>query len=100
MEARTAFHRPGASKRMAAVVLAALAALVLGGIGGYVVKTLTLRTLPTAVSAQSAASGFGTAWNYGNRRSGTQSIEGPAPAGLPTSTSFREPTIGRSGPQS
>lgn len=103
MEARTAFDGSAISKRMAAVVVAVLAAFMLGGIGGYLAKTLSLPTLPAAanvVSARPAASAFGSAWNYSTRRSGTQSIEGPAPAGLPASPSFREPTIGRSGPQS
>jgi hypothetical protein len=103
MEARAAFHGSAISKRMAAVVVAVLAAFMLGGIGGYLVKTLSLPAVSVAaniVAGQPGASGFGSAWNYSDRRSGTQSIEGPAPAGLPTSASFREPTAGRSGPQS
>ena len=103
MEARTAFHGSAISKRMAAVVVAVLAAFMLGGIGGYVVKTLSLPEVSVAasvVAGQPAESAYGSAWNYSTRRSGTQSIEGPAPAGLPTSASFREPTTGRSGPQS
>jgi hypothetical protein len=103
MEARTAFHGSAISKRMAAVIVAVLASFMLGGIGGYLVKTVSLPAVPVAanvVAGQPAASGFGSAWNYSDRRSGTQSIEGPAPSALPTSASFREPTAGRSGPQS
>jgi hypothetical protein len=103
MEARTAFRGSAISKRMAAVAVAVLAAFMLGGIGGYLVKTLSLPTVPVAANVavgQPAAAADGSASNYSSRRSGTQSIEGPAPAGLPTSVSFREPTAGRSGPQS
>jgi len=103
MEARTAFRGTRISKRMAAVVVAVLAAFLLGGVGGYLVKTMSLPTVTVAANVaagQPAASAYGSAWNYSNRRSGTQSIEGPAPAGLPISPAFREPTTGRSGPQS
>jgi hypothetical protein len=103
MQARAAFHGSAISKRMAAVVVAMLAAFTLGGIGGYLIKTVNVPAVPVAanvVAAQPAASGFGSAWNYSNRRSGTQTVEGPAPAGSPNSPSFRQPAVGRSGPQS
>jgi hypothetical protein len=103
MEARAAFHRSAISKSKVAIVFAVLAAFMLGSIGGYVFKTVSLPTLPAAanvLAGQPGASGYGSAWDYSTRRSGTQSIEGPAPAGLPTSGSFREPAAGRGGPQS
>jgi hypothetical protein len=87
---------------MALVVLAVLAAFALGGVGGYLVKALSLPAVAVAaqvVAAQPAASGPGSAWNYSNRHSGTQSIEGPAPSS-PAGAPFREPATGRTGPQS
>jgi hypothetical protein len=103
MEARSAFRGSAISKRMVVVVAAVLVALMLGGLGGYLVKTMGLPTSAvvthTAVG-QPDASGFGSAWNYSDRRGGNQSLEGPAPTASPTGASFREPTTGRSGPQS
>ena len=100
MEARTV------SKRMAAVVIAVLAAFLLGAAGGYAAKTLSLPSTslgPHIPTGLDGASGVGSAWNYNSRRSGTQAVDGPAPA--PASkpskgASFREPATGRGGPQS
>lgn len=103
MEARNAFRGSAISKGLVAVVAAVLVAFVLGGIGGYLVKTLSLPAAAVAAhseAGQPEAAGFGSAWNYSSRRSGTQSLEGPAPAASPTGASFREPTTGRTGPQS
>lgn len=103
MEARTVFRGSAISKRMVAVVVAVLATFMLGGVGGYLAKTLSLPASAVAahiVAGQPGASGFGSAWNYSTRRSGTQSVEGPAESGLPTSRTFTEPTAGRGGPKS
>ena len=102
MEARTALRGSGISKRVVAIVIAVLAAFVLGAAGGYVAKTVSLpaATSPSHILAgQSEASGVGSAWNYSNLRHGTQSIEGPAPASASAGVSFREPSTGRGGPQ-
>jgi hypothetical protein len=84
-----------------AALATVLAALLLAAIGGFLVKTLSpAAAAPAAhILAGQSAAGYGSAWNYSVRRSGTQSVEGPAPADSPTSA-FREPTPGRSGPQS
>jgi len=102
MEAGKAFRGSAISRSMVAMVAAALVAFVLGGIGGYLIKTLSLpaSALAPQVVTQPAAAEIGSAWNYSNRHSGTQSLEGPAPTTSPTGASFREPTTGRSGPQS
>ncbi len=103
MEARAAFHGSAISKKMAAIVLAVLAAFMLGGIGGYLVRALSQPAASVAANVaagQPLASGYGSAWDYSTRRSGTQSLERPAPSASPASPSFREPATGRSGPQS
>jgi hypothetical protein len=103
MEASKAFRGSAISRSLVVAVAAVLFAFVLGGIGGYLVKTLSLPASALArqvVTVQPAAAAVGSAWNYSNRHSGTQSLEGPAPAASPTGASFREPTTGRSGPQS
>jgi hypothetical protein len=103
MEARTAFRGSAISRSMVAVVAALLAALALAAMGGLLSKTLSMpAAAPTKhiVAGQPGASGFGSAWNYSTQRSGTQTVEGPAPAGLSTSVSFREPGSRRGGPQS
>jgi len=85
-----------------AAVIAVLTAFVLGVLGGYLFKASSLPAAAVAAQAiaeQPAAAGPGSAWNYGNRRSGTQSIEGPALTS-PSSAPFREPATGRTGPQS
>lgn len=102
MESRTALRRAGISWRAAAVVVAVLVAFALGGAGGYVMKTLSLPASAATlqvVSGQSTVARPGSAWNYSNRRSGTQSAEGPAPAS-PAGAPFRQPGTGRTGPQS
>jgi hypothetical protein len=90
MEARTAFRGPAISKSSAAVVAAVLAALMLGGGGGYMVKTWSLpaRAVAPHIVAGADVSGFGTAWNYSTRRSGTQIVDGPAVAATLTATSI------------
>jgi hypothetical protein len=103
MEATTALRGPRISRRMVAVVIAVLAAFVLGAAGGYVAKTVSLQTPGAAshiVAGQIGGSGLGSAWNFSNLRHGTQSIEGPAPSDVSSSASFREPATGRGGPQS
>ena len=104
MEARAALHGSVISKSMVAVLTAVLAAFLLGGFGGYAVKSLSLPPAAAqhhVLAGQTAASDFGSAWNFSTQRSGTQTIEGPAPVvELPTTASFREPSTGRGGPQS
>jgi hypothetical protein len=102
MEARAALRGSGISKRTVAVVIAVLAAFVVGAAGGYIAKTVSLPAATTAshiLAGQTETSGFGSAWNYSNLRHGTQTIEGPAPASASDGTSFREPSTGRGGPQ-
>jgi hypothetical protein len=83
MEARATFRESAASKNGIAVVIALVITFLLGGSGGYLAKSLSL---PSATSAgrteviQLGASEPGSAWNYSSRQSGTQSVEGPAPA--------------------
>jgi hypothetical protein len=83
MEARATFRESAVSKNVIAVVAALVITFLLGGSGGYLVKSLSL---PSATSAAHSAvirlgaSEPGSAWNYSNRKSGTQSVEGPAPA--------------------
>lgn len=101
MVARTAFPGSGISKGMVAVLVAVLAALMLGAAGGYLAKTMSLPTASIAahvVAGQPGASGYGSAWNYSTRRSGTQSVEGPVPEAAP-SAKFREPGSRLGGPQ-
>lgn len=102
MEARRAFHGSGNSKDTVVAIVALLVALVLLVMGGLLFKTLsTAATPPNQVfTGQPAASGPGSAWNYSNRRSGTQTVEGPASTAASTGASFREPGSKRGGPQS
>ena len=100
MEARTAFRGSAISRGTVAMIALLLAALVLAAIGGLVVKTLSVPAAAAAkhtVAGQSGGTGFGSAWNYSTQRSGTQTVEGPAPSAAPT---FREPGSLRGGPQS
>jgi hypothetical protein len=66
MEARTTVRGSAISKGMVAVVIAVLAAFVLGALGGYAAKTMSL---PAATAtghvlvAQPATSGFDSVWN-------------------------------------
>lgn len=102
METRTALRRAGISFQTVAVVIAMLAAFALGGAGGYLVKTLSLpaaAAVAQVVTGQPTVARPGSAWNYSNRRSGTQSVEGPVPPS-PSNPSFRPPATGRTGPQS
>lgn len=102
METRTALRGSAISKSKVAVVAAVLAAFMLGGTGGYLIKTLTLPAATAAqhiVQGQPGGSGYGSAWNYSSLRSGTMSVEGPAPAESSFTPKFREPGTGRSGPQ-
>jgi hypothetical protein len=99
MEARATFRESTVSKNVVAVVLALVITFLAGGTGGYLVKSLSLPAATSAahiVAGQPGASGPGTAWNYSVRRSGAQSVEGPALV----NASFRAPASGRSGPQS
>jgi hypothetical protein len=103
MEARTAFRGSAISRGMVAVLAALLAALVLVAIGGLLIKTMSLPGAAPAkhmVAGQPGASGIGSAWNYGTQRSGTQTVEGPAPTASSTEAPFREPGSQRGGPQS
>lgn len=105
MEVRTAFDRSAISKGVLATIAAVVTALILGAVGGYFVKTVTLSvSVPGlaahVVAAQPAASGFSSVSDYRPLHSGAQPVAEPAPSGLPAGASFREPTAGRSGPQS
>ena len=94
MEARRSFQGSANSRHIAAAVVALLAALVLVVIGGLIVKTLSApAAAPASHSAagQPDASGYGSAWNYVIRRSGTQSVEGPASTAPSTGSTFHAP---------
>ena len=84
MEARAAFREPGISKKSVLFVFALIAALILGVTGAYVLKASSSAAAApathTLVLGQYSAGGDGSAWNFGNQRSGTQSVEGPAAA--------------------
>jgi hypothetical protein len=101
MEARTTLRGTGFPRGMVAVVLAVLAAFLLGGAGGYVAKTLSLPAAPVPVhivAGQPGASEAGSAWNYSTRRSGSQTVGGPAVSPAP-SAPVQEPGSERSGNQ-
>ncbi len=107
MEARIALRASAISRSTAAVVAAVLAAFVLGGTGGYLLKALSLPVAPPiappiahSAAEWPAALEPGSAWSYRTQRAGTMSVEGPAPATLTTSASFREPGSRRGGSQS
>jgi cell division protein FtsN len=103
MEARRAFRGSAISRNMVAIVAAVLAAFLLGATGGYLARTLSLPVAATAthvLAGLPGASAPGSAWNYSNQHSRTQTVEGPARAGSSASASFREPGSGRGGPQS
>ena len=90
-------------RRMVAVVVAVMAAFVLGAFGGYLFKALTISAVAgtgQVFGAQPGASEPGSAWNYSGRRSGTQSFDDPAPTSSPSTAPFRQPANGRTGPQS
>ena len=102
MEARKAFRGSVVSTGTMVALVAVLAAFMLGGIGGYVVKALSRPVSAVTahvVTVTTAPSEFGSAWNYRVRRGGTQSVEGPPPAMLPA-VEPRESSPWRSGPQS
>ena len=102
MEARRAFRRSSISKSMVAAFATVLAALMLAAVGGYLVKTLSLAAAAPAphILAGQSVPGYGSVSDYGVRHGGTRSVEGATPVDSPTSAHFREPTAGRSGPQS
>jgi hypothetical protein len=103
MEARRAFHGQAISRNVVVVIAALLAALVVVAMGGLLVKTLTVPAAAPAkqqLAVQPGTLGIGSAWNYSTRRSGTQTVEGPAPTASSTGSSFREPGNLRAGPQS
>jgi hypothetical protein len=83
MEARAAFREPGISKKAVAFVFALMAALILGVTGAYVLRAASASGAAAPghvlMLGQYSAGGDGSAWNFSNRRSGTQSVEGPAP---------------------
>jgi hypothetical protein len=83
MEARATFRESTVSKSAVAIIVALLAAFLLGGTGGYIVKSLTLTSSTSAghtAVIQVRASEPSSAWNESNRRSGTQTVEGAVPA--------------------
>jgi len=90
----------GLTRTTLALVGAVLAALVLGGAAGYVARGFALPTgaVPTHSSVRVLAGAGGPAVGYTTRRSGTQTVEGPAPGGT-SSAASREPGSGRTGPQ-
>jgi hypothetical protein len=101
VEARTTLRGTGFPKGMVAVVVAVLAAFLLGGAGGYVAKTLSLPAAPAPahiVAGQPGASEAGTAWNYSSRRGGNQAIGGPETSAAP-SAPVQQPGARRSGNQ-
>lgn len=96
MEARAAFRQPGISKKSVLFVFAVIAALILGVTGAYMLKAsssaVAAPATHTLVLGQYAG-GDGSAWNFDNRRNGTQSVEGPAAA----ATTAPQKSGGRSG---
>jgi hypothetical protein len=83
---------------MVVVLIAIVAAFVLGGVGGYTAKTLSLPATSPAyhvVAGQGGASGTGLNSAYSTRRGGNLSVEGAAPA----AASYREPGSRQGGPQ-
>lgn len=96
MEARTAFRGAGISKRMAAVVVAGLLALVLVAAGGFLAKATNR---PIAPATHVVAGQSGSAWTYGNGRRGTSWIEATASANASLIGSFHEPGTRRGGTQ-
>ena len=102
MEASTAFRRSAVSRKTVLVIAGLLAALLLGGVGGYFVRTWTLPAVAPAAhatAAGSAAAESGSAWDYGNRRHGTQALEGPEAPAWPAPSRLREPGSRHGGPQ-
>jgi hypothetical protein len=102
MEASTAFRKSAVSKTVVAVIAGLLAAMLLGGVGGYLVRTWTLPVVVPAqhaAAASSAAPEAGSAWDYSSRRHGTQSVDGPEAQGSRASSGFREPGSRSGGPQ-
>jgi len=103
MEARLAWRASTISRSTVAVVAAVLAAFMLGGTGGYLLKTFSLPVaapITHSVAEWPAVLEPGSAWNYRTQRAGTMSVEGPAPTTLLTGASYREPGSRRAGPQS
>ena len=96
MQARTAFRGAGISKRMAAVVVAVLLALVLVAAGGFLAKATNR---PIAPATHFVAGQSGSTWTYGNGRSGTSWIEEPETASASLIGSFHEPGTRRGGNQ-
>ncbi|HYM65722.1 MAG TPA: hypothetical protein VEW68_00365 [Patescibacteria group bacterium] len=89
MEARATFGRPAISKMVWAIVALAAAGL-LGGSGAYALKAATSTTPATAHIVQGVGAwDLGSAWNYTSRRSGAQSVEGPAAADQSSVTPYR-----------
>jgi hypothetical protein len=90
MEARATLRGTGVSKGIVAIV-AVMVALALGAGAAVLAKGITGSTAAPAahiVQGNPGASGPGSAWNYSVRRSGLQSVEGPA---APATTSFLGP---------
>ena len=92
--------RLGGLTRTTLALVGAVVLLVLGGAAGYVARGLTLPTaaVPTHSSVHALAGAGGPAVGYTTRRSGTQTLEGPASTGT-SSAASREPGNGRTGPQ-
>ena len=100
MEARRALNASAISRNLVMVVVALLVALGVVMTGILTVRTLPVPSGPSAgepLAGQLTASGFGSAWNYGVRHSGTQTVEGPAPIAVSTSSTFHEPGSRRGG---
>lgn len=100
MEAKRAFHGQAISRNVVVVITALLAALIVVAMGGLLVKTLTVPAAAPAkqqLTVQPGTLGFGSAWNYSTRHSGTQAVEGPAPAAASTGSPFHEPGSRRGG---
>ena len=85
--------------RIVVVLIAIVAAFVLGAAGGYAAKTLSL---PAAGPAYHIVAGQGGATasdsTNGTRRGGNLSVEGPAPAATAGAATYREPGSRRGGP--
>lgn len=83
MQATVGIPRPRLNKRLAAISVVIVAAYLLGGASGFVARNAMVDRLTTpsrSIIAASGAADYGSAWNYEERRSGTQIVGGPVEA--------------------
>jgi len=106
MATRTGLQTQPAPMRALLLAAGIVSAFALGSGAGYLAHDVALGAAAggsaktsTQVSGATAEGNLaGSAWNFSERRSGNQHIDGPAPA-IPLAAGFREPTSGGRGPQ-